>query len=433
MVGLEMVRCPDKSHLRGIVGLLGVALICFSAVSFDTTWPFPGPVALLPCLGAAMVIASGGTGKTLADTLLSARPMVWIGLVSYSLYLWHVPVIVFLKCVTVITFGKVIPLVFPFLSIPQAITLERDIVVIVLSLVCAFLSWRFVEQPFRRGRWRPKRSSLFQIAGVGSFALIAMGFCVIVTHGLPDRFTARVVRIASHTQASEFRRGTCFVSGNRTLYDKTDCLAESTNRANWLLIGDSHGAMLAEGLVSVDPTVNLMQATATGCKPVDDIRMGDSRSCFEIMQYVYEDYLRKNRPDLIILAANWQMYDLPRLTATIRYLKSISQDVLVVGPIMQYDTPLPRLLATSVSSRDLTLAAAHRIRSYDDLDTVMKTKAANTWAVHYVSYHDLLCPKGKCLEWAAPDVPLQSDTSHLTDSGSVLVARLFRRRGSLGH
>ena len=431
MLGLDMARCPDKGYTRSIVGLIGVASIILSAVWYDATWAFPGPAALLPCLGAAMVIAAGGSGRTPAGTLLSTRPMVWIGLVSYSLYLWHFPIIVFIKCMTVLTFGKVIPLILPFLSVPQAITLERDIVVIVLSFVCAFVSWRFVEQPFRRGRWRPKRSSLFQIAGIGSCVLTAMGLCVAVTHGLPGRFPARVVRIASHTQASEFRRGTCFVSGNRVPYDKAKCLADNSDRANWLLIGDSHGAMLAEGLAAVNPGMNLMQATATGCKPVDDMRMGDSRSCFEIMRYIYEDYLRKHRPDIVILAANWQTYDLARLSSSIRSLKDLSQNVLLVGPIMQYDTPLPRLLATSVRSRDLTLAAAHRVRSYDGLDATMKRMAADSWGVNYVSYRDLLCPRDKCLEWAAPDVPLQSDTSHLTDLGSVLVAQLFRRIGTL--
>ena len=72
-------------------------------------------------------------------------------------------------------------------------------------------------------------------------------------------------------------------------------------------MGDSHGAMLAGGLAAVNPTLNLMQAV------VSQWMTGEwtiPRTRFEIMRYVYEDYLRRNRPDLIILAANWQMYDL---------------------------------------------------------------------------------------------------------------------------
>jgi len=432
MVGLDMVRCPDRRYARVFVGLIGTALIGLAAIWYDTTTPFPGSAALLPCLGAAMVIAAGGSGRTPTDILLSMRPMVWIGLVSYSLYLWHLPIIVFIKCMTFVSFGKVIPLILPFLSVPQAITLERDIVVIVLSFVFAFLSWRFVEQPFRHGRWRPTRSGLFEIAGIGSIVLGTLGLCMVVKQGLPGRFTPRAVRIASQTEASEFRRGVCFLSGNGMRYDKNKCLEGRKDRENWLLMGDSHAAMLAAGLAAVDPTINLMQATATGCKPVDAKTVDDRRSCFEIMRYVYEDYLPRHRPDLVILAANWQAYDLGRLSSSIQYLKSISQNVLVVGPIMQYDTPLPRLLATSVDSQDLSLAAVHRIRSYDELDTTMKTMATDTWGVNYVSYRDLLCPQDKCLEWAAPDVPLQSDTSHLTDSGSVLVAQLFKQAGALG-
>ncbi len=112
---------------------LGLALICYTVFAFGEHTPFPGYHALVPTLGAALVILFAVKG-TLAHTILSLRPCVWIGLVSYSAYLWHQPVLVFARK-----------------KLGMDLSPEVAAALCVLTFALAYLSWRFVEQPFRQG------------------------------------------------------------------------------------------------------------------------------------------------------------------------------------------------------------------------------------------------------------------------------------------
>ncbi len=93
---------------------------------------FPGVAALLPTLGAALVIGSGEGGSTIAGKILSLGPVVWIGLISYSLYLWHWPILVFAR---LFLFGELSRIDY--------------VLCVMLSVLVAWLSWRFIESPFR--------------------------------------------------------------------------------------------------------------------------------------------------------------------------------------------------------------------------------------------------------------------------------------------
>src|SRR6185437_16922731 len=79
---------------RNIVTLMGLAMICFADLRYSPETLFPGLAALVPCLGSALIIGAGESGSSLVGTVLSWRPVVFVGLISYSLYLWHWPLIV---------------------------------------------------------------------------------------------------------------------------------------------------------------------------------------------------------------------------------------------------------------------------------------------------------------------------------------------------
>jgi hypothetical protein len=161
-------------------------------------------------------------------------------------------------------------------------------------------------------------------------------------------------------------------------------------------------------------------------------KFAEDTYCTALIRYIFHDYIEAHKPDVLMLAANWQPSDLPRLTTTLQFLKERVPKVILVGPVMQYDTPLPRLLAEAVRDHDSSLAADHRIRSLDDLDRQMRLLAERTWKVEYISYPRLLCSAGNCLLWSAPDVPLQADTSHFTIPGSILAVQKMNEAGELG-
>lgn len=426
ILALRLVPTARSRGMREAQAAIGFLAIVWIILAFPRTWAFPGAAALIPCIGAALIIASGEGTPTFVGKLLSIRPLVGIGLISYSLYLWHLPLIIFQAYDPRLSFSGGIARLLPFLSYPQAITLERDGFLFLISLLLGFLSWKFVEQPIRFGAIKPSRNTLFVGTGVASVALIGCGITALASHGLPQRFDQRVVRIGSYDEkTAHYREGTCFV-GKLSDYDSTDCLRESQTKPNWLLIGDSHAAHLAYGLTQAFPDVNIMQWTIHGCKPLTTGHYGEDASCTKSVQDFYRTYLPQHHLDGIILAANWQTYDLPRLTPTLSALSGMHQHVLLIGPIMHYDAPLRRLLAEQVKDGDQSLAASHRVLSYDDLDRTMREQAATKWNVAYFSYVQALCPNMHCQEWSSPDVPFQWDQSHLLDGGSRVVGEAIR-------
>ena len=121
-----------KSHaLNQVMSLLGVGMVVYSITAFDKTTPFPSLYALIPTIGTGLLILCA-VPKTLVHKLLSLKFIVGIGLISYSAYLWHQPLLAFARLRLL---GEVSELIL--------------ITLCCASLVIAWFSWRFVEQPFR--------------------------------------------------------------------------------------------------------------------------------------------------------------------------------------------------------------------------------------------------------------------------------------------
>jgi peptidoglycan/LPS O-acetylase OafA/YrhL len=432
MLALNIFPRIESGLWRNLFAATGLAGILVCAFAYSNRVPFPGLAALAPCLGAALIIAAGETGTSAVGRILSLKPVVFIGLISYSLYLWHVPIIIFQK-----------------LSMLQFSNASNHLLkgtTVVISILVATLSWRFIETPFRKGRLMLKGGSAFGFAAASAALLTVMGLGLVASHGLPSRYTQRQLALASYIDtAFPARSGTCFMEtgGSATKpYDAEDCLRQDPSRKNYLLVGDSHAAQLWYGLQQTFPDINLLQATASGCEPSmqnKDLRLLDRLDnhlfgdlCRPMMDYVFSDYLVKHHVDRVVIAARWEQEDLPRLDYTIRTLKARGIDVLLIGPIMQYDSDLPWLLVSSQRKNDPELPLRHRIARYEGLDAEMSKLARDTWNVAYVSYFDLLCRQKDCMQTVASDIPLQFDYGHLTASGSVLISQMLKAHGEFG-
>jgi len=410
---------------RNVASLWGVVSILLAGFLFTSRTVFPGASALLPCVGAALIIAAGKSGKTVVGRILSFRPIVFVGMISYSLYLWHWPLIVFQGADGLLTKG-----LSPKLT---------KLVVIVVSFALATLSWRFVERPFRDRRFDISRANVFRLASAVAVLLLILGTGIVFTNGFPSRYPEEAVKIASfldNTDAktdAQYRAGTCFLTSKDTFKDfnPSVCLQESNRMRNVLLIGDSHAAQLWFGLSSVFSDVNLMQATASGCKPTLDQSHSVEQKCSRLMKYIFSDYLKTHHVDTLIVAARWDHDDIEALPKTLRWVQSLGTEVVLFGPIVQYDSALPRLLAMSIRSNDATIPALHRVAYYERLDADMSKLAQADPGVRYISYFKILCRQSACLEYAGAGVPLQSDYGHLTSGGSVLVATKIRETGGL--
>ena len=424
---LSLVDLPwlDKKLPRNLASAAGLLMILFAAFRYTAATPFPGAAALLPCLGAALVIGAGNHGTTFAGRLLSLKPMVFTGLISYSLYLWHWPIIVFVQHGMPLTGGS--------------FHIVAKFIVFAVSYLIAVLSWRFVERPFRRVRKDAPRRRVF-IGALAGATIVAIAVpAIVASHGFPSRFSVRAQNIASymhHTDALDlwnFRQGSCFLTTRNSYSDfsNSTCLTPVANHPSYLIVGDSHGAQLYYGLAHGFPELSILQATASGCKPTLTQAHDHRPDCVQLIDYALHEYLHSHPVSVVILAARWKYDDLRPLAQTITYLKSIGEQTIVVGPSVEYDAPLPRLLALSIKDNDPRLPAEHRDESLRKLDAKMALLASDQWHVKYLSYYSTLCSPTDCTELVSSDVPLEGDGEHLTAEGSLLVANRWKASGQL--
>ena len=427
MLALPGCPMPQRAWSRLATAFTGLLLIAGSLWFLHAWTPFPGLAALPPCLGAALIINGGRTGPTLVGRALGLPPVRFVGLISYSLYLWHWPVMVFNSLGLTWING---------LTRHEAQALEFGI-----SLVLAVLSWRFVETPFRHGGQRLTRRRVFAgAAAMGATLCLAAG-AALASHGADGRFSPEARAVAAYLDpdagmggGNTYRNGTCFITAEpATLADfaRDTCLAETPGRPGVLLLGDSHAAALWWGLDQALKDRTVLQATASGCKPVLRQRPRQQAGCTAIMSYALREYLPAHRNETVLIAAHWDEGDLSSLEETLAWLRRNKIHAVLLGPIVQYDSALPRLLALSINEGDPQLPRRHLLRELDPLDLQMQA-LADAERVPYVSLLRMFCaPDDTCLEYARPGVPLQWDYGHLTQSGSVLAAERMRGLGVL--
>ena len=399
------------------LAILALLMIAYAVHSFTEATPFPGAAAILPCGGAALLILTGGSG-TLASRLLSLRPMVFLGKNSYSLYLWHWPVIVFTS-----------------IGLFQPANWRVMLGEFVASLALAVLSTRYVEGPFRKGNARWSTPVVLAWGGGAMAGSVLVAGLLIGLQGLPQRFTLAQQKVAAYAAMDGdalYRRGTCFAVGDRMAYDAAHCLAHKPGLPGILLVGDSHAAHYWPGLAQYQSRYTVMQATHTGCKPV--IYPASHDPCREFFTHMLHEGILNDRPDVLLLAARWRAEDLPLLAQTLADPIVRSAHPVLVGPVPQYTSSLPRLLVYGERRHNPALAFHSRDPQVAETDRAMAALAARL-DIPYISMLSLMCDDKDCLVWARPGVPMQFDYGHFTGEGSVratdLLMREAARRGVL--
>ena len=315
MLSLGIFPMIGVTAHRNAITALGFVLILGAALFFSEATPFPGIAATVPCIGAALLIGAGQSGDSFVGRILSLPLIVFIGQISYSLYLWHWPLIVFQRTNGLLSHG-------------HSHNVTR-IVFVPLLIVVGSLSWLYVEQPFRTGKFRLGGPALFRLAATSAVIGLAMGLVFITSDGLPGRFPPKaliVEKFLNYDPAGPFRGGVCFLEDSSTQLSPA-CLNQDPHKKNYLLLGDSQAAALWAGLSSVFPQVRFMQATEASCKPlmgtkdIDDHHptlsltrllteapgQKGARSCHALMDHVFDDYLPNSRIDTLVMAANWNL------------------------------------------------------------------------------------------------------------------------------
>jgi len=417
LLALGVVRLPRIRGIDQVAGLLGLGMIAWSVLRGDEAAGFPGLPALPACLGAALIIAAGERGRGVATRLLSLRPVVLVGLMSYSLYLWHWPVIVlYREAVGVANLSKV-----------------EEAAILAASLALAFMSWKFVEQPARRGPSPPRRVFQYAAAGAGMIAATAIG--IVVSNGLPERFSPQIVKMSSYAAFEPrrpFREGACFVTSKAEFatFDPGLCLHTDAAKRNVLLMGDSHAAHFWQALSTTSADVNMMQATVSGCTPTVDLPAWVPPRCRKLLGYIYGQYLPSHHVDQLVLSAEWTLNDLPRLERTITWAQAHHVPLVLIGPSMEYEQRLPLLLARSMQSKDQGIARRNQLPDTGKIDDALARMAAAR-GVPYASVYREVCPAGQCRDTVDGKTPMLFDRDHFTPAAARWVVTALRRDGAL--
>jgi peptidoglycan/LPS O-acetylase OafA/YrhL len=434
ILSLGMFPRLESAYLRNFATLTGIGMIAFSVVSYTQHTLFPGLSALVPCIGSALIIWAGEGGSSLVGAVLSWRPVVFVGLISYSLYLWHWPVIILRKMGVIVGIGAISSLH----RIALLSSHRFDVLLeIALSLVLAVVSWILVERPFRNGPLRLTGRPLFAVAGAAM--LIALSFCSLTMFagGFSSRFPSNAIQVASDVDGNEefrlMRTGTCFITTDFHFekYNYDTCLRQDSGKKNYLLLGDSHSAMLWYALSSSLHDANIMQASTAACEP--SLHPLGSADCRKMTEYIFQEYLPTHPVQGMFVAGRWEEKNMEGLTELIAWAHQHQVPVTVFGPVPEYDGPLPRLLVYSVAWNKPNLASEHLVASLGSLDAEMQRMAANTWHVRYISLYREICGAQSCAEYAdaAHKVPLMSDENHLSQPGASLVVQRLVAKGEL--
>lgn len=413
IVALWPSRWSGQRFLAEFLAITSLALIGLSFLLMSDTFHFPGIGAVPVTAATALVIFLCTRMKLLAGSMLSLPMLVAVGRSSYSLYLWHWPIIVFYR--------------IQFNADPG---LLEQALLLLCCLVVAGLSYRFIERPFLNMKI-PQRSYWIVVRAMGASAAVALlAAPFILTGGLPYRFSERQVYFAGFLGAStesENGSGVCFLAESNTRfldYPREQCLAIQSNKKNVLVIGDSHAAHLITALRARFPDSNFAQANAAGCQPT--LRPEGARRCVGLLNYIYSTVVPAGQFDAVILAARWRDSDIPRIKETAAFLAENTPKVFVLGPTVEYVLPLPRLLATRTEIDGRSIL-------YDEImqrDRAIRAVVPVT--VSFISVFDAICSDGKCVNVTGEGAPLSYDYGHFTQQGAALVVDRLAAKGLLG-
>lgn len=342
VVALGPARAPSGRGVANTAAVLGLALIAASLVLLTDASPFPGLLAVPACLGTALVLWSGQAGEATGAAILRLPPMVAIGRVSYSLYLWHWPLLVLAADVA-----------------QRPLTLPQRAGLVALAVMLATATWFLVEQPFRKGPTdRPWRRLLVMLAPL--LAIVGAGALLFLTHGLPARLSP-AAQAAAALEESDVNplRETCF--GNiRPIGCRIGAAADAKNY-DVLVWGDSHADAMTPGVVdwARKRGWSVREAAQGGCPPVIGVRVhmqnGVELKCPRAAKLAMAEIAANPKLKLVVLSARWPMYrDAPPF----------------------YDVNSPRTALTAEGERSETPALSKVL-----LDTVDAISAANPRAV----------------------------------------------------
>ena len=408
---------------ENIRSITGATLLLLSFFFINSQKVFPGFWAILPTLGAVLLI-SAGPKAILNRTVLSNKVAVWFGKISYPLYLWHWVLLVYLRILEPDLFAKV----------------KFRLLALALAVVLSWLTYRFIEKPLRFGAYG-KQKTWFLIAAM--IGIIFLGREIQNQSGMGYRFTASAAYLGGNFQTQmrknleddyQQNSAACDFSQpeKKTNQPKVDiaksCYEVNPKKQAVFLWGDSHAQMLGYGLRKNLPADwQLLQVASVGCKP-NPVQLEDSNTSYcERSNYVALETIKKTRPQTVVLAQStaWKLPEVESLSATLKILGV--QRIVFVGQSPEWSDALPTLMmrkqVVGIPERTKSGLVPETLVMNEGTKQLFATPAAG---IAFVDLIDLFCNANGCLVYLGNN-PVSGmtyfDSHHLSPVASDYLAK----------
>jgi peptidoglycan/LPS O-acetylase OafA/YrhL len=405
---------PKGALLQGVFAALALAAIGVAAFRYHPGIPYPGYAALVPVVAAVILIATARSA--INRTALALRPVVYVGLISYPLYLWHYPLLAFLRTV--------------WIDPPRYALL----LAVAASVALASLTYHVIERPLRRPGVRDAGRTL---ALLGAMAAVGcLGVVVVLKQGLPSRIPADVRAFVDDggKSAAQWRSGRCLMLPEQGPADLAAECRGNGNRPLVFLWGDSYAASLYPGLSEAVAAKggSVAEYTASACPALIDYVNSERRFCKPINDRILQ-IIGELRPDIIVLYSTWSYSDQDLeagLKKTVALLRAKQlNNIIVLGPPATWK-------GSGLSANMIDYyyeGGAHALlpvrtfyRTNDEwtrrVDSILEADAkAND--IPYISLRKIMCNDAGCLARIGPDGSqlMAFDNGHLTTAGSRYV------------
>ncbi len=437
-------RDQELSDIKGnLLSAVGVGLLLLSVFGIDDRTRFPGETALLPVAGSAFLIWSGQCKGTLIGKSLGAMPLRYIGRISYSLYLIHWPVIVFVRL---------------YLSRPLEMT--EQILIFAFSFLWAALSWHFLERKLLSSQLISFRKLAMGLT-VALSILITSGMVVTVTEGLQRRMTAGSLAVLKEVE-QELSQGAGSCIERHPFGDSLPkkygvCGRGNAKGRKVLFWGDSHSGMLVKAMSRLyeDDKFLIYSTGMPDCPPFQDVKTTRRKNRLLCPTFVNQviNFLNQEAIDTVILAGRWanlasdvrspgdggrphKIFDMRAdgvlfpfenaLLRTVKELKKHGTRVLVVGSVPEIEYHVPDTLVrylSGIGHLPETSRKDYEVRQKQVLSALEKVEQLE--GVTVVHPQNILCDSEKC-DVVRNGKVLYTDDDHLSIEGAKPIVREIR-------
>lgn len=426
----------NKLHPTGIfaeaLSVIGIIFLFWSLFSISEQDVFPGLNAIPPTLGAALLIISGYGQSTIASKVLSFKPLVWIGLISYSAYLWHWPLLTFLHYIDIY------------------VNITVGVLVIIITFILAWLTYKYVETPFRRSSSVPALQVVLRCFIVPTAVSGFIAAAVLVTNGYGMRnytgYKYELESVQSNTRAAYKYDYVCQRS-QITIADINSAKCVIGNPDDQypqiLLWGDSNASHYVGMLASFakEGSFSFRNIEHSSCPPLLDDPRPFIGAKYEISCPASLEIIKQNIANyqVVIISANWVKYYsvseefIKVFRKTVKQLADNNKLVILIGkvPVFRSYDRLCREKRIAMPFMKCEMTPPEPLNEKVAIvNEQLKSIAKSIPNVEYYDVIDILCPNGDCSAYDADGVPMYYDKSHLSlDASWKIGTRILEEEG----